>query len=79
MVSYLKEYITKSGFKQSYIAAKIGISENALTAYITGRRNPKSKTKEKLANILNCKIEDIFFAKNNYNVEKQVDTNNQKI
>jgi DNA-binding XRE family transcriptional regulator len=67
----LKKQILKSGYKQSYIATQTGIPYQTLTAYITGRRNPSQKNKEKLANILNCKIGDIFFAEskhNNYNV-----------
>jgi DNA-binding XRE family transcriptional regulator len=70
VVNNLKEHILKSGLKQSYIASKLSISPNTLCSYISGRRNPRIDKAQKLAQILNCKVEDIFFANNNYNVVK---------
>lgn len=66
MENNLKEFITKSGLKQSHIALKLGISNNTLSCYISGRRNPKVNTAKKLADILNCSIGDIFFAENKH-------------
>lgn len=59
----LKEMIKKSGLKQSYIASQIGISNNTLSSYIMGRRNPKIEIALKIARILKCNVEDIFFCK----------------
>ncbi len=70
MVNNLKDYIRKSGLKQSHIASKLSISQNTLSSYISGRRNPRVDKAQKLAVILNCKVEDIFFANNHYNVVK---------
>lgn len=72
MVNKLKEYIRKSGYKQSYIAAQTGIPYQTLTSYITGRRNPGQKNQEKLAKILNCKTGDLFFANNKHHVYNQI-------
>lgn len=70
MANNLKEYILKSGLRQSHIASKLSISQNTLSSYVSGRRHPKVNTAQKLAEILNCKVEDIFFANNHYNVIK---------
>lgn len=72
MKSKLKEQILKSGYKQSYLASELGISENTLSSYISGRRNPRVDKAQKLANLLNCRIEDIFFAKDKHNVYNHV-------
>ncbi len=66
MENNLKEFITKSGLKQSHIASKLGISNNTLSCYISGRRNPKVNTAKKLADILNCSVADIFFTENKH-------------
>ncbi|MHB1443076.1 MAG: helix-turn-helix transcriptional regulator [Candidatus Humimicrobiaceae bacterium] len=68
MENNLKVFIINSGLKQSYIASKLGISENTLSCYISGRRNPKVYTAKKLADILNCSVEDIFLQKININL-----------
>jgi putative transcriptional regulator len=72
VVNNLKEYIRKSGFKQSHIASKLSISENTLSSYISGRRHPRVDRAQKLAVILNCKVEDIFFTNNHHNVVNQI-------
>jgi DNA-binding XRE family transcriptional regulator len=68
----LKKMIKKSGLKQSHIASKVGISDNTLTSYITGKRNPSIEKAKKLADFFNCKIEDIFFVENKHNKNKVV-------
>ena len=63
----LGKLIEDKGLKKSYIAHKIGISPGLLSKYLSGERKPKLDTAKKLADILECSIEDIFFEKININ------------
>ena len=63
----LGKLIEDKGLKKSYIARKIGISPGLLSKYLSGERKPKLDTAKKLADILECSIEDIFFEKININ------------
>lgn len=36
----LKDYLTDSGVKQKFFAAKIGMSENSITSYVLGKKIP---------------------------------------
>ena len=63
----LGKLIEDKGLKKSYIARKIGISPGLLSKYLSGERKPKLNTAKKLADILECSIEDIFFEKININ------------
>lgn len=75
MENNLKDYISRSGLKQTHIALKLGISNNTLTCYISGRRNPKVDTAKKLADILNCTVADIFFTENKHQLIKHIINN----
>lgn len=60
----LKEAISKSGFKISYIAEKIGLTRVALTNKIYNRSEFKQSEIEALCNILGLKNKErnsIFF------------------
>ena len=63
----LGKLIEDKGLKKSYIARKIGISPGLLSKCLSGERKPKLDTAKKLADILKCSIEDIFFDKININ------------
>ena len=63
----LEKIIEDKGLKKSYVARKIGISPGLLSKYLSGERKPKLDTAKKLADILECSIEDIFFEKININ------------
>ena len=63
----LGKLIEDKGLKKSYIARKIGISPGLLSKYLSGERKPKLDTAKKLADILECSIEEIFFDKININ------------
>ena len=63
----LGKLIEDKGLKKSYIARKVGISPGLLSKYLSGERKPKLDTAKKLADILECSIEDIFFDKININ------------
>mgnify|MGYP005750450845 CR=1 FL=1 len=45
-LKYLRE---KSGFAQKFVAEKIGVKNNTLSGYESGRREPDSETLRKLA------------------------------
>lgn len=45
------------------VAKELGISNNALGFYETGKRIPPDDVKIKIASYYNCSVEEIFFAK----------------
>lgn len=53
METKLKRRITESGFKQVWIANKIGITTAALSYYVNGLRVPPDVL-ARLADVLNC-------------------------
>ena len=61
----LKKRIREKGLKQSFIATSIGISETTFSKYVNQKITPSYKIAKKIAEILNCKPDDIFFEKNN--------------
>ena len=56
----LKEKLIEQGRTQSWIALKIGISKTTLSKYANGSRKVKYETALKIAQLLNCKPDDIF-------------------
>jgi len=70
----LKKRIREKGLKQSFIATAIGISETTFSKYVNQKITPSYKIAKKIAEILNCKPDDIFFEKNNlYDVRDSID------
>ena len=55
----IKKAIQNSGFKQKFVADKLGISEITLSYYISGTRNPSRDRLRSLAKICRCKIKDL--------------------
>lgn len=56
----IKYYRTKLGYSQSYMAQKLGIQRSTYSNYENNLREPKSETIEKIANILDIKVEDLL-------------------
>ena len=56
----LKIVRIKKGIKQKDLALMIGISQNLLSMYESGKRNPKLDTIKKIVVILDCAVEDII-------------------
>jgi len=56
----LKGMIQNRGLKNSWIAQKIGVDSTMITKFINGNRTPSQVRKQLIADILNCKIKDIF-------------------
>ena len=62
----LKEYISKSGYKMSFIAKALGITAYALSLKINNKSEFKANEIDILCKLLNIGIKDrmhIFFAK----------------
>lgn len=54
--------LKEEGRTQRWLSAKIGISETTLSKYVRNKRKPNYEIAEKIAKLLNCKPDDIFFA-----------------
>lgn len=55
------KYIRKSkGLTQEQLSTRTGISQNSISAMEIGNYNASVKTALILADVLNCKVEDIF-------------------
>lgn len=66
----LKKKLIEQGRTQDWIARKIGISKTTLSKYATGKRKPNYSVAEKIALLLDCKPDDIFFSQNTNNTIK---------
>lgn len=60
----LKRIRRASGLKQSTLAKLAGVSRSATSEIESGKHLPSLRTAQKLAEVLNVKIEDIFEAEN---------------
>jgi DNA-binding XRE family transcriptional regulator len=63
-VNSLRAKIKEQGRTQRWISQKVGITETTLSRYISNKQNPSYKTAQKLALVLNCRPDDIFFNEN---------------
>lgn len=45
---------------QEEVAAKIGVRANTISQYELGKRNPNVRMLKALAEVLNCKVEDLI-------------------
>lgn len=60
MSNNIKEYIQKSGLKNKFIANKIGCHNTEISQWISGGRTPTRERLKMLAQILNCRMIDLF-------------------
>lgn len=60
IILVIEELIKERGLKKKYISKQLGITQDTLTNWMNGRSMPKLDQAVKLAEILNCKLEDIF-------------------
>lgn len=52
----------QNNYTQKQLAEKIFISQRAISAYENGERQPQIEILPKMANALNCSIEELVFA-----------------
>lgn len=57
----LKEILDERGIKQIWLAEQIGISYKTLSNIINGRYNTSLDIALKIADVLNVKVDDIFY------------------
>lgn len=62
-MKYLKYLREKAGMTQIELADKLGVDRSSVAKWECGDANPRSTMLPKLAQILNCSIDD-FFAPN---------------
>ena len=56
----IKEFITKSGLKNTFIAKQIGCHHTDISAWIGGYKRPNNERLKVLASILNCRQVDLY-------------------
>ena len=64
MKSKIGDLIDLSGFKKKHIAKLMGISQEQLSRWISGNSHPTLIKAFKLAEILNCKVDDLYEKEN---------------
>lgn len=57
--------IESKGFKKKYIAEKVGVSPNQLSNWITNKNYPPMDKAFRLAEILECKVDDLYEIEDN--------------
>lgn len=60
----IEELIRKKGYQKRYIAEQMGITNNTLTHWMKNRSMIKLDQAVKLAEVLNCELEDLFIIEN---------------
>lgn len=56
----LKQRILDVGRKQRWLAKELGITEHTMTSYVLGENQPLVETAQRLAELLDCSVDDIF-------------------
>ncbi len=56
----LNEIIDEKGYKKKWIAAQLGVSADVLSRWINGRSMPSLEKAFALADILECKVDDLY-------------------
>ena len=60
MTNNIKKYLDKRGLKSIWVAEQIGCHPSEFSNWVRGERRPNLPRAMKLANLLNCKVEDLF-------------------
>lgn len=61
----IDKFLKKAGLTQRELAERVGTTEVSMSRYVRGDRVPKAPICIKIANVLNCNVEDL------YSMEKQ--------
>lgn len=58
--SNIGKLIDQSPYKREWLMKELKISRNTLSNWCTGKTYPKAPELFKLANLLNCKVDDLY-------------------
>jgi len=64
MNSRIGELIEEKGYKKKFIAEKLQVTPTQLSNWISGRSYPTMEKAFKLADILECKVDDLYKKEN---------------
>lgn len=53
-------WIEKRGYKKKWVAKQLGVSQSILSRWINGHSKPSLMSALMLAEILNCKVDDLY-------------------
>ena len=56
----IKEKIKERGMTNKELAEKIGVDQNTISRYVTGRIKLSLEMAVKIANALDCNVDDLF-------------------
>ena len=56
----LKRCLRSAGMRQVDLAQKLGVSDAAVSAWIQGMYMPKAELLPRIAELLGCRIEDLY-------------------
>ena len=57
---YLTVFRKQRGYTQAELANKLGISRSTYANYESGNRSPDFETLERISDILNCTLDELF-------------------
>jgi len=60
MKNNINEWVAEKGYQKKWIAKQMGISQNVLSRWINGHSIPSLENAFKLAEILECKVDELF-------------------
>lgn len=60
LVCKIGQIIDSKGYKRKFIADQVGITQQQLSNWVTGRSYPPIDKAFKLAELLNCTVDDLF-------------------
>jgi len=61
IMNKLKKILKDKGLKQNWIAEQLGLTREAVSHWVTGKNNPTTENLKRVANLLNIKLDEIFF------------------
>ncbi|MDW8515065.1 helix-turn-helix transcriptional regulator [Priestia flexa] len=61
MGNNIKEFREKKGWSQSELARQLNVHKSWVHKLETGKKEPTLRMALRMANILECRVEDIFF------------------
>ena len=60
----LKKIINRKGIKQDWVAKQLGVTRQTISNWVNNKRQPSPCQWNKIAEILNIRVDEIFFDSN---------------